>query len=170
MDSGEFNLADFVPYRLSVLTARVSKLLASIYEQRFGLTMPEWRVMVHVARCEKVSVREIHNCVNLEKPSVSRAVTKLVSAGLLAKTTSTQDQRLVEIELTKAGRRVLDELLPEALAVEASLMSALSPQEQAQLSDLMERLHAQLDITPRAPKRSGRDTDHSAAARMPACN
>lgn len=168
MPAPDFNLSDFLPYRLAVLTARVSKLLASIYEERFGLTMPEWRVMVHVARSEKVSIREIHNCVNLEKPSVSRAVAKLEEAGLLAKATSARDQRLVEIVLTPAGQKVLEALIPEALAVEARLLGALSEGEREQFSELMERLHRELDLNPDAPKRSAKDLPSSESSRLPA--
>ena len=35
----------FVPYRLSVLTNQVSSAIARHYADRFGLTIPEWRVM-----------------------------------------------------------------------------------------------------------------------------
>lgn len=159
MKPNDFNLSDFLPYKLAVLTARISRLLSTIYEERFGLTMPEWRVLVHVARCEKVSVRDIHNCVNLEKPRVSRAVAKMVEAGLLAKTASSKDQRLVEIELTEAGQRVLDDIIPEALAFEARLLEEFSESEARHFADLMERLHDELDRQPNAPRRSKMDTD-----------
>lgn len=121
--------------------------------------MPEWRVLVHVARCENVSVRDIHNCVNLEKPRVSRAVTRMVEAGLLAKMTSTSDQRLVEIELTEAGQRVLNDIIPEALSFEAQLLEGFSESDIRRFADLMERLHDELDKHPDAPKRSRMDTD-----------
>jgi len=36
-------LETFLPYRLSVLANEVSTRLASVYAERFGLTIPEWR-------------------------------------------------------------------------------------------------------------------------------
>lgn len=152
-----FSLSDFLPYRLAVLSARVSKLLSTVYEEQFDLSTAEWRVIVHVARCRKVSVREIHNCVNLEKPRVSRAVAKLRKSGLVEKTTSRQDQRLVEISLTAAGSHVLNEIIPEALATEAALLRAFSPEEILSFVTMMERLHTELDNTPGAPGRSRLD-------------
>src|SRR3954454_12826409 len=43
-------LEEFLPYRLSVLTSTVSRALARMYEQRFGLTVAEWRIMAILAR------------------------------------------------------------------------------------------------------------------------
>ncbi|SFT99669.1 MarR family winged helix-turn-helix transcriptional regulator [Sedimentitalea nanhaiensis] len=161
MKPNDFNLSGFLPYKLAVLASRISKVLSTIYEERFGLSMPEWRVLVHVARCEKVSVRDIHNCVNLEKPRVSRAVAKMVEAGLLAKTASTRDQRLVEIELTEAGQRVLNDIIPEAMSFQARLMGAFSEDEASHFDDLIEQLHDELDKHANAPRRSSMDTNIS---------
>jgi len=157
MRADEFNLSDFLPYRLSVLSSRISKALSKIYGERYGLSIPEWRVLVHVARCEKVSVREIHNCVTLEKPTVSKAVARMEQAGLLAKTTSARDQRLIEIRLTEAGFAVLEGIIPEALAFENDLLSGFSESDARQLSVLVERLHDELDKRPDAPRRSRLD-------------
>mgnify|MGYP000400965216 CR=1 FL=1 len=159
MKSIDFNLSDFLPYQLAVLTSRVSKVLSTTYEDRFGLSIPEWRVLVHVSQCEKVSIREIHNCVNLEKPRVSRAVSKLVSNGLLDKTTNPHDQRLVEIKLTDEGLQVLQKIIPDALSFEANLLGSFSESDVTQLFELMERLHAELDNHANAPKRSRLDTN-----------
>jgi len=157
MASSAFNLSDFLPYRLAVLSSRITKMLSKIYGEKYGLTMPEWRVLVHVARREKMSVREIHDSVNLEKPSVSRAVAKLEKTGLLAKTTCAKDHRLVEIELTEAGFEVFNGIAPDALSFEAALLNAFSDAERGQFHTLMERLHDELDKHPDAPRRPRMD-------------
>ncbi|WP_187429247.1 hypothetical protein ROLI_029200 [Roseobacter fucihabitans] len=153
MASGGFTLSDFLPYKLSVLSSRVTKMLSNVYGEKYGLSTPEWRVLVHVARREKMSVREIHDSVYLEKPSVSRAVTKLEKAGFLAKTTCDKDHRLVEIELTEAGLDVFNGIVPEALSFEAALLGAFSDTERDQLDALLERLHDVLDMHPGATRR-----------------
>lgn len=153
MTANDFNLSEFLPYKLSVLTSRITKMLSTIYGKGHGLSTPEWRVLVHVARCEKMSVREIHDSVYLEKPSVSRAVAKLEKAGLLAKATCVADHRLVEIQVTDAGLDAYHSIVPEALSFEAALLSAFSAAEREQLNDLMERLHDVLDRHPNATRR-----------------
>lgn len=91
MSSDSFDLSDFLPYRLAILSERVSRRLSRDYERSHGITMPEWRVLVHLARSKEASVREIHTYANLEKPRVSRAVSKLVAAGLARKGQSQTD-------------------------------------------------------------------------------
>lgn len=160
MKSNDFNLDDFLPYQVSVLSARMNRLLSKVYGAQHGLSIPEWRVLVHVARREKMSVRDIHKCVNLEKPAVSRAVAKLEATGLLKKTASELDHRLVDIELTQAGIEVLNDITPKALSFENDLFRAFSDADRQQLEALIERLHHELDshpdATPRKPRADGK--------------
>src|SRR3546814_4770908 len=48
-DAGEESdalvLDRFLPYRLSVLANTVSRAIARLYADRFGITIPEWRVL-----------------------------------------------------------------------------------------------------------------------------
>lgn len=153
-----FNLSDFLPYRLSVLTARVSRRLSVVYEKQYGLSIPEWRVIAHLGRCSSASVRDFHNCVNMEKPRVSRAIAKLERAGLVAKSPGEEDHRLIEVSLTEQGRRTLEAIVPEALEFQNDLLGALSEDEAQLFVALMERLHAKLDTDELAPRRSQEDT------------
>lgn len=154
-----FNLSAFLPYRLAVLSERVSRRLAVEYNRTHGLSVAEWRVLVHLLRCKEVSVREIHNCVNLEKPRVSRAVSRLEAAGLVRKVPGTADGRLVAISLSDKGRSVLAEILPEATAVEARLTAAVSRAELESFFQVMEKMHAVLDDDPAAKRRSRMDLE-----------
>ena len=65
MTSDNFNLSEFLPYKLSVLSSRTTKMLSKVYGEKYGLSTPEWLWLVHVARREKMSVREIHDSVYL---------------------------------------------------------------------------------------------------------
>lgn len=163
MASSAFELAEFLPYRIAVLSERISRRLSLIYGAEAGITVAEWRVMVHLARCREVSVREIHNCVNLDKPRVSRAVSRLTEAGLVAKTGSATDQRLLSISLTEEGQGLLARILPPARAYEHRLLQALSSEEQATLSTIMEKLHRVMDTDPDARPRSRLDLPRDAA-------
>ncbi|MGI3184192.1 MarR family winged helix-turn-helix transcriptional regulator [Nioella aestuarii] len=155
-------LAEFLPYRIAVLSERISRRLSLIYGAEAGISVAEWRVMVHLARCQEVSVREIHNCVNLDKPRVSRAVSRLTEAGLVAKTGSPNDQRLLSISLTDDGRALLDRILPPALEYEDRLCANLTAQEQTTLTAIMEKLHRMMDTDPDARPRSRLDLPRDA--------
>lgn len=152
-----FNLSDFLPYKLAVLAERVSRRLAVEYDRLYGLTVAEWRVMVHVQRTGKASVRDIHDFANLDKARISRAVHRLEGDGLVKKCASEGDGRLVDITLTGKGRRALSEIIPAVTRVETGLLQALSDKEAQQLSDIIETLHAVLDDDPAARPRSKLD-------------
>lgn len=136
-----FQLDEFLPYRLSVAAAQISRRFAARYAQEAGLTIPEWRVLAHLDHSGAVSVRDIHARVNLDKSMVSRAATRLEQAGLLRKDGHQTDRRLIVLELTDEGRDLMlrlgriatqfqDELLAELGADGPALHRAL-----AQLSD-----------------------------------
>ena len=88
-----FRLPDFLPYRLAVLSERVSRRLSVEYGRMHGLSVAEWRVLVHLQRSGPLSVRDIHLCVNLDKPRVSRAVARLEAVGFVRKESGQSDGR-----------------------------------------------------------------------------
>jgi DNA-binding MarR family transcriptional regulator len=157
--SETFRLSSFLPYRLAVLSERVSRRLSVEYTRTHGLSVAEWRVLVHLLRKSPVSIRDIQTYVNLEKPRVSRAVTRLERDGLVAKAPGAGDGRLVAISLTEAGRAALAEIIPVARDVEAALLAAVSPAELDTFFAVMERMHAALDEDPEAKPRSSMDVE-----------
>jgi DNA-binding MarR family transcriptional regulator len=120
-----FDLSAFLPYQLAVTSARVSRDFAEIYRREFGLSIPEWRVMAHLAQSEAVSVREIHLRVDMDKSKVSRAAARLESAGLIEKRENQTDRRLLDMRLTSAGRDLIARIVPLADAYQARLMANL---------------------------------------------
>ena len=52
-------LERFLPYRLSVLTNTVSRAIARLYDERFGLSIPEWRVRAALGRYGQLTASEI---------------------------------------------------------------------------------------------------------------
>ena len=129
-DDVGLRLEAFLPYRLSVLTNKISASLAAIYHERFGISIPEWRVLVHLAQpldgAETVSVRDIEARVAMEKSKVSRAATRLETSGLIEKAQDASDRRLVRLALTDKGRAMMAELLPLALAYQQEIEARLA--------------------------------------------
>ncbi len=124
----DFDLDRFTPYRLAVAAKRTSEELARRYRARFGITIPEWRVMVHLAHAgDGLSVRDIEARVALEKYEVSRTAKRLAEKGLIAKVADPGDRRLVNLSLTPAGHALMAELLPLAEAYQAEITARLGP-------------------------------------------
>ncbi|MEZ5798208.1 MAG: MarR family winged helix-turn-helix transcriptional regulator [Paracoccaceae bacterium] len=110
----KFDLSSFLPYQLAVAAARVSKEFADRYRAEFGLSIPEWRVLAHLAGGDAVSVREIHARVDMDKSKVSRAAARLEAAGLIEKRESAVDRRLLDMRLTSAGHALIGRIMPIA--------------------------------------------------------
>ncbi|EAQ02312.1 transcriptional regulator marR/emrR family protein [Pseudooceanicola batsensis HTCC2597] len=121
----EFDLYGFTPYRLAVAAKRTSEELARQYRERFGISIPEWRVLVHLAHSGKVSVRDIEARVAMEKYEVSRAAKRLREAGLIERRENPDDRRLVILSLTPKGRQMMAELLPLAQSHQTALEARL---------------------------------------------
>lgn len=135
-----FDLDGFLPYQLAVLSARVSGEFSTLYQHKFGISVAEWRVVAHLSQSERVSVREIHERVDMDKSKVSRAASRLQSNGYISKTPNPADGRLVALELTPKGRAMVAELAPLAREFETSVMRELgqdAPGFRAALSRLL---------------------------------
>jgi DNA-binding MarR family transcriptional regulator len=136
----EFELDQFVPYLVSALASRLSVGLAREYESRFGITNAEWRVLAHLAANAKVSVREIHARVSMDKVKVSRAAARLEEAGLVLKQINHRDQRLVELRLSAQGRTLFAKIAPLALAYEEKALAQLTDKERGALRAILHKL------------------------------
>jgi DNA-binding MarR family transcriptional regulator len=138
----ELILEDFLPYRLAILSHTVSTLIARVYDKRFGLTIPEWRVIAIVGRFPGLSAVEVAERTMLDKVAVSRAVTKLIKAGRIEREFADADRRRSILTLSEEGRKVHDEIAPLALGMEEDLLHGLSDEQIATLNTIIERLLA----------------------------
>ena len=121
----DFDLYGFTPYRLAVAAKHTSEQLARQYRDRFGISIPEWRVLVHLAHSGNTSVRDIEARVAMEKYEVSRAAKRLREAGLIERKENPEDRRLIILSLTADGQKMMAELLPMAKAHQAELEKRL---------------------------------------------
>lgn len=139
-DAAAFRLEDFLPYQLAVLAEVTSGGFAQVYAERFGLTIPEWRVLATVAEAPRVRAKDVGAARHLPKTAVSRAVAALRRRRLLKVDVNRADKRESFLSLTSSGRALYDALVPLAQAYERSLALRLSPVERQALRSAFERL------------------------------
>ena len=138
----ELILEDFLPYRLSVLSHTISATIANVYEQRFGVSIPEWRVIAILGRFPGLSAVEVADRTMLDKVAVSRAVTKLIKNGRIDRQFADADRRRSILNLSDDGRQVHDEIAPLALAFEHDLLQGISSEDYDAFNIVIERLLA----------------------------
>ena len=130
----------FLPYRLSVASNAVSTRISLRYRKRFGLKIPEWRLIAILAEHESLTPQEIGQAGELDKITVSRAAAALIERGLVAQRRNPGDGRSHFLSLTPDGRALYLEIAPAALAMEAELLAGFSAEERKTLESLLRRI------------------------------
>lgn len=136
----ELVLEDFLPYRLSVLSNRISQAIARAYGERHDLSVTEWRTLAVLGRFPGLSATEVVERTAMDKVAVSRAVATLVRQKRIRKTRDKADKRRAVLRLTVLGQSVYDAVAAEALACEDALLGALAPEERTALDRALARL------------------------------
>lgn len=138
-------LKEFLPYQLSITSNAVSGRIALEYRQRFGLSVPEWRVMAVLGDSGRLTQRDLTRMTLMDKVAVNRACKVLEERGLVSRRPNAQDGRSHLLELTEPGVRMHDEIMPLALEMERRLFATFAPEEIAGFRSLLERVRAEVD-------------------------
>jgi DNA-binding MarR family transcriptional regulator len=140
------DLDHFLPYRLSVLSNRVSSAIARQYSARFDLNVPEWRAMAVLGGTPGLSAREVAQRTAMDKVQVSRAVASLMKKKRVQREMDGKDARITRLSLTPKGREIYEQVVPLALHLEELFLNALSPAERVTLDLLMTKLARQSSL------------------------
>ena len=140
-------LERFLPYRLSVLSNRISQEIARLYADRFALNVTEWRLLAVLGRYPDLTATELAERTAMDKVAVSRAVASLVAEGRLIRKVDGDDRRRARLRLSAKGYRIYDGVAPLALAYERKLLAGLRDDERAALERLLELVEASAAIT-----------------------
>jgi DNA-binding MarR family transcriptional regulator len=136
------DLSRFMPYRLAVAAETVSRALAAVYAERFGLTRDEWRVIAQLADVKELKATDLGQRTSLPKMQVSRAATRLEQDGLIARQADPNDRRNLVMRLTPAGRALYRRLEPVVLERERDLLATLAPAERAAFEAALTQIEA----------------------------
>jgi len=148
------NLSHFLPYRVSVLSNTISQTVARLYEKRFHITIPEWRIIAVLGGLgnETLSAGEIAAATAMDKVQVSRAISRMLGSELILREAGDTDRRKALLTLTAKGLEIYSEIAPLALAYEAQLTSALDADEMQQLNLLLSKLQTKADELTTVPE------------------
>jgi DNA-binding MarR family transcriptional regulator len=143
----KLDLFRFVPFRLNRLAAEVSAALSSEYRERYGLDIPEWRVLATLGfRNEACSAQYIAHCTRTHKSTISRAVTTLMTRQLIERVENEDDRREYRLRMTRKGSALYEELIPRLLRKEEDILSCLSSREQKDFAVMLGKIEQSLDL------------------------
>ena len=143
----KLDLFRFVPFRLNRLAAEVSAALSIEYQERYGLDIPEWRVLATLGfRNDACSAQYIAHCTRTHKSTISRAVTALMKRQLVERVENRNDRREFVLRMTRKGNALYQELIPRLKRKEREIMSCLTSQERKDFALLLGKIERSLDL------------------------
>ncbi|SFL36141.1 DNA-binding transcriptional regulator, MarR family [Bradyrhizobium sp. NFR13] len=143
----KFDLFQFVPFRLNRLAAEVSAALSDEYQVRYGLDIPEWRIIATLGfRDDACSAQFISQCTRTHKSTISRAVTALLDRALIERVENEDDRRAFELRLSAKGKALYEELIPRLLSKERDILSCLTAQERKDFAAALGKIERSLDL------------------------
>lgn len=131
-------------------------VLASRYFEsvtaRFGLSHPQTAVLSVLAQHDRpLPLSHIARLLTQEAQSTTELADRLERRGYVTRVRDARDRRLVLLQLTEAGRNVIDEILPALAEAGDQLFGALEPGQSEQFHQLL------VPVRDRATERLGID-------------
>ena len=119
------------------------------YFARFGISRPQWAVLIVLHRSEQegdggMRLRDLGERLFIQPPSVTGVVDRLEREGLVARSKVEDDLRVRRVRLTDEGRAVIERVLAVHAGEILALMGGLTARQQATLARLLDQLDAHL--------------------------
>lgn len=121
-----------------------------------GVTRPQWRVLLVIARLDRPSQSEVAELLDVERITLCRMVDRLAEIGLVERRADPADRRVWRLHLTDKALPLIDRLSEIGEELESELLSVLTLEERNTLTDLLTRLRAGM---------ASRDEERAAADR-----
>jgi len=135
-----FDLEEFLPYRLSLLSNRISGAIADSYRKSHQINISEWRIIAILGQYPNSTATDLQRYTAMDKVGISRTVKRLLSRQLISSENHKHDGRVRQLKLTPAGNRLRAEVIPSARACEQQLTSVLTAEEVEQFGQIINKL------------------------------
>jgi DNA-binding MarR family transcriptional regulator len=146
-----FELTKYLPFRLTLLSNRLTRRVARFYGQKYKLTAPEWRTMAVLGQSGAMSANNVIAQTTMDKVRVSRAVAKLLKAGYITREADPDDRRRAILALTPKGAEIYRQIVPLVQEIEAELLEILNATERAGLDAALAKIEALLETGDESP-------------------
>ena len=106
----------------------------------YGMRTSDFVIMETLYHKGRQTIRQIADAVLIKTGSITYVIDKLEDRGWLTRSDCKEDRRVVYIELTGEGKRVMDTIFPQHQLVIEDVFSELTEQEQDVFIDLLKRV------------------------------
>lgn len=135
-------LEDFIPFKLAVVANRISQSIGHLFETRFNIQMPEWRILMALYAYGGMPFRDLVACTSMDKARVSRAQRRLADLRMIESEADPNDKRRLLLAISGMGARMCAEILPAVAAREAWFLEVLTDDEHHHFDAILDKLMA----------------------------
>jgi DNA-binding MarR family transcriptional regulator len=153
-------IQDMFLYRINQLRAKGGGVVLRYCEGEFGITRREWVILAILSTEEVINSSALASRAELTPPATSKAVSSLLTKGLLERNVDPQNRRVARINISTSGKDVYEQILPIVISINKYILEPISNDEIELLDSMLERMQQQankLDMRglPLANRRSG---------------
>jgi len=105
-----------------------------------GITTAQFRILFTLAQRTRRSSAELSRMFGVKPQTMIKQIAILETRGLIGRAMAPSNKRVLEVELTDEGQRVLAEANANAIALEDEIFSVLTPAELEQYRSAMMKL------------------------------
>ncbi len=138
-------LDEYLPYLLRRADQSLSEPFYNVL-MTYQVGRSEWRVLAVLEELGEMTVAELASAALSPQPTVTHAVRRLETRGLITRTPGVDDKRQRFISTTPAGSTLTKTLIREARLLEAEALESLGD-----LSDLVAQLRALTKLVEQDP-------------------
>jgi MarR family transcriptional regulator for hemolysin len=109
-------------------------------EKGYAITVDQWLVLKTITDQANISQNEIAEFIFKDKASVTRIIDLLITKGYLERKTSTENRRRVKLTITKAGKAVIEEILPTIRAYRKGALVNIDETELKSMHKTLEKI------------------------------
>lgn len=140
-------LEDLLSFQLHHLNGVGGAPVIRLLEGQYGITRREWRLLAHLRQSGKLSPSDLAYAVRLDRARTSRAISDLLTTGLIERIKMPNDTRRALVMLTAKGLSLVEEIFPQIADIHRHWVSVLSEQDLVQLEKFLALLTQQAHHT-----------------------
>ena len=136
---------------MGYLMRRIMGVVAQDVEREmepFGLTDAQWKPLLRLYLRQANTVAELARCCELDAGSMTRLLDRVEAKGLLRRVRSSEDRRVVNIELTPDGLAAAAQIPVILSRVQNNALRGFSETEWRSLQDFQQRIFTNVQTAP----------------------
>jgi len=112
----------------------------SNYLSRGKITLPQLWVLEYLSRKKGCPMNELAQFLSVSRPATTGLVDRLIAQGLVHREGDRQDRRVVRVEISAKGRRIVSHIWEQKRRMIVNVFGQISPVDRAQYLAILERV------------------------------